>query len=349
MRFAFTFPHPRGELPVGPVLRERRGAFSCCSCRMGPAHGFPVVLRIPGCCWTACGSRPTRRTVDFEGFEAGRYHRLEIEVSTLALDPLGEGSSPSAWIKQGTQGAHVRASSCDSPACCPWLARERSGPLLRGAGSASESFSPLGRHASEPRSGPCPRWASNEPSMGDGIGTPSGTGRCDCPFGRMGLRISLSRARNGEPLPVERRVGLRRGCARGLAPESRSLHRTQVALSDGSIRCQSRTAPQPARTSPHVSLGHPAGDTLKVLHITFTLPQEMLGPMYLSRAVKDAGSRHEVPDPPRRELALTKVKEYAPDVVTWSTMTGTHRQIFNVNRVLKGQVRLLLAGRRARM
>lgn len=75
---------------------------------------------------------------------------------------------------------------------------------------------------------------------------------------------------------------------------------------------------------------------MKVLHITRTLPQEMLGPMVLSRVVKDAG--HEMraiclPDP----LWLSKIRDYAPDVITWSLMTGNHKQIFDVNRFLKSK------------
>ncbi len=75
---------------------------------------------------------------------------------------------------------------------------------------------------------------------------------------------------------------------------------------------------------------------MKVLHVSRTLPQEMLGPMYLSRAVKDAG--HEMravllPDP----HWLKKIREYEPDVITWSLMTGIHRQILDVNRFLKSK------------
>jgi anaerobic magnesium-protoporphyrin IX monomethyl ester cyclase len=75
---------------------------------------------------------------------------------------------------------------------------------------------------------------------------------------------------------------------------------------------------------------------MRVLHVTRTLPQEMLGPMYLSRAVKDAG--HEMravclPDP----RWLAKIRDYEPDVITWSLMTGNHRQIFEVNRYLKSK------------
>ncbi|MFT7677060.1 MAG: anaerobic magnesium-protoporphyrin IX monomethyl ester cyclase [Planctomycetota bacterium] len=75
---------------------------------------------------------------------------------------------------------------------------------------------------------------------------------------------------------------------------------------------------------------------MKVLHITRTLPQEMLGPMVLSRVVKDAG--HEMkaiclPDP----KWLSTIKEYAPDVITWSLMTGNHKPIFDLNRLLKAK------------
>jgi radical SAM superfamily enzyme YgiQ (UPF0313 family) len=75
---------------------------------------------------------------------------------------------------------------------------------------------------------------------------------------------------------------------------------------------------------------------VKVLFITRTLPQEMLGPMYLSRAVKDAGHEMKalfVPDP----HWLKKIEEYKPDVITWSLMTGNHRPIYDVNRLLKSK------------
>ncbi len=75
---------------------------------------------------------------------------------------------------------------------------------------------------------------------------------------------------------------------------------------------------------------------MKILHVSRVLPQEMLGPMYLSRAVKDAGHQMRalfLPDP----RWLEKFREYAPDVVTWSVMTGTHQQIAAVNRFLKSK------------
>ncbi len=76
---------------------------------------------------------------------------------------------------------------------------------------------------------------------------------------------------------------------------------------------------------------------MKVLHVSRTLAQEMLGPMVLSRAVKDAG--HEMralflPDP----HWLRKIREYGPDVITYSVMTGIHRQIFDLNRFLKARM-----------
>ena len=32
---------------------------------------------------------------------------------------------------------------------------------------------------------------------------------------------------------------------------------------------------------------------------------------------------------------LSKIKEYEPDVITWSTMTGNHQPIYDLNRLLK--------------
>jgi radical SAM superfamily enzyme YgiQ (UPF0313 family) len=56
--------------------------------------------------------------------------------------------------------------------------------------------------------------------------------------------------------------------------------------------------------------------------------------MGLSRAVKDAGHEMEalcLPDP----RWLSKIREYAPDVITWSLMTGNHIPILDLNRLLK--------------
>ena len=66
------------------------------------------------------------------------------------------------------------------------------------------------------------------------------------------------------------------------------------------------------------------------------LPQEMLGPMYLSRAVKDAGHEMRAVFLPDARW-MEKVRSFAPDVVTWSVMTGSHRQILSVNRFLRSK------------
>ena len=73
---------------------------------------------------------------------------------------------------------------------------------------------------------------------------------------------------------------------------------------------------------------------MKVLYIQRTLPQEPIGPMYLSRAVKDAGHEMEalfVPDP----QWLKRIAEYEPDVIAWSVMTGNHAPIYDLNKLLK--------------
>ena len=51
---------------------------------------------------------------------------------------------------------------------------------------------------------------------------------------------------------------------------------------------------------------------MRVLFVNEYLPQEMLGPMYLSRAVKDAGHEMQavcLPDP----RWLAKIRAYEPD------------------------------------
>ena len=73
---------------------------------------------------------------------------------------------------------------------------------------------------------------------------------------------------------------------------------------------------------------------MKVLFIEEYLPQEMLGIMWLSRAIKDAG--HEcralfIPD----TSWLDKLKAYDPDVVCYSVTTGIHTFLVDVNRKVK--------------
>ncbi len=74
---------------------------------------------------------------------------------------------------------------------------------------------------------------------------------------------------------------------------------------------------------------------MRVLFIDEYLPQEMLGVMYLSRAIQDAGHETKCLFVPDRDW-LTKVLEYRPDVVLYSVMTGMHVHIADLNRKVKG-------------
>jgi radical SAM superfamily enzyme YgiQ (UPF0313 family) len=73
---------------------------------------------------------------------------------------------------------------------------------------------------------------------------------------------------------------------------------------------------------------------MKVLFIHEYLPQEMLGIMWLSRKLKDAGHETNVlfiPDSKWLERAVT----YNPDIVAYSTTTGMHLYIAEISRSVK--------------
>ena len=73
---------------------------------------------------------------------------------------------------------------------------------------------------------------------------------------------------------------------------------------------------------------------MRVLFIDEYLPQEMLGIMYLSRAIKDSGHRTKclfLPD----TRWIEKLRSYAPDVVCYSVTTGMHQYLAEVNRKVK--------------
>lgn len=73
---------------------------------------------------------------------------------------------------------------------------------------------------------------------------------------------------------------------------------------------------------------------MRVLFINEYLPQEMLGMMWVSRAIKDAGHEAKalfIPD----KAWLEKIKEYAPDVVAYSSTTGMHLYFADINRKVK--------------
>ena len=73
---------------------------------------------------------------------------------------------------------------------------------------------------------------------------------------------------------------------------------------------------------------------MRVLVINEYLPQEMLGIMWISRAVKDAGHEIKALFIPDKEW-LQKVQEYQPDVVCYSVTTGMHLYFAEINRKVK--------------
>ena len=73
---------------------------------------------------------------------------------------------------------------------------------------------------------------------------------------------------------------------------------------------------------------------MKVLFLEEYLPQEMLGVMYLSRAVKDAGHESRALFIPDKDW-IQKLKDYNPDVVCYSVTTGMHLYYADINRKVK--------------
>ncbi len=73
---------------------------------------------------------------------------------------------------------------------------------------------------------------------------------------------------------------------------------------------------------------------MKVLFIDEYLPQEMLGIMWLSRAIKDAGHDAKALFVPDKNW-LEKLREYNPDVVCYSVTTGMHLYLAEINRKVK--------------
>ncbi len=73
---------------------------------------------------------------------------------------------------------------------------------------------------------------------------------------------------------------------------------------------------------------------MRVLFIIEFLPQEMLGPMYLSTALKNAGHDTKALFLPDKEW-VEKLKEYAPDVIGMSYTTGMHQYFMDITRQVK--------------
>ena len=87
-------------------------------------------------------------------------------------------------------------------------------------------------------------------------------------------------------------------------------------------------------TQPSTSARPATGRPMKVLFIDEYLPQEMLGIMWLSRAIKDAGHDAKclfIPD----KKWIEKLQDYAPDVVCYSVTTGMHLYFAEINRKVK--------------
>jgi radical SAM superfamily enzyme YgiQ (UPF0313 family) len=79
---------------------------------------------------------------------------------------------------------------------------------------------------------------------------------------------------------------------------------------------------------------HDAPRRLRVLFLDEYLPQEMLGIMWLSRAIKDAGHDTRALFLPDKDW-LAKLRAYAPDVVCYSVTTGMHLYLAEINQKVK--------------
>jgi len=73
---------------------------------------------------------------------------------------------------------------------------------------------------------------------------------------------------------------------------------------------------------------------MKVLFLLEYLPQEMLGPMWLSRAIKDAGHDAQAVFLPDRDW-LEKIRAYGPDVIAYSVTTGMQLYFRDINRAVR--------------
>lgn len=73
---------------------------------------------------------------------------------------------------------------------------------------------------------------------------------------------------------------------------------------------------------------------MRVLFLLEFLPQEMLGPMYLSRALKNAGHETRALFLPDKDW-VRKLKDYSPDVVAMSYTTGMHQYCMDITRQVK--------------
>jgi anaerobic magnesium-protoporphyrin IX monomethyl ester cyclase len=110
----------------------------------------------------------------------------------------------------------------------------------------------------------------------------------------------------------------------------RTTAHTMTATTTTADRIATSTVPSAHADVPRST----ATRTLRVLFVDEYLPQEMLGIMWLSRAVKDAGHDTRALFVPDKDW-LKKVKEYDPDVVCYSVTTGMHLFLAEINQKIK--------------
>lgn len=77
--------------------------------------------------------------------------------------------------------------------------------------------------------------------------------------------------------------------------------------------------------------------SMKVLFINDYLPQEMLGLMWLSRSIKDAGHQAQALFLPDTDW-VQKAKDYAPDVVCFSVTTGMHLYFLDLAKRIRTEM-----------
>ena len=76
---------------------------------------------------------------------------------------------------------------------------------------------------------------------------------------------------------------------------------------------------------------------MKTLFINDYLPQEMLGLMWLSRSIKDAGHQAQALFLPDTDW-IQKTKDYAPDVVCFSVTTGMHLYFLDLAKRIRTEL-----------
>ena len=77
--------------------------------------------------------------------------------------------------------------------------------------------------------------------------------------------------------------------------------------------------------------------SMKTLFINDYLPQEMLGLMWLSRSIKDAGHQAQALFLPDTDW-IQKTKDYAPDVVCFSVTTGMHLYFLDLAKRIRTEL-----------